>query len=130
MLFAGRHHDGWLGGQGAISLWPRLGSDRLEGTFFIDLVAPGAPRRSDPLPAPDGQNVEVRAPSHAALRLRLPVCSRGPWTAGFSAGHGLRGTRPVSLRGRVFKFLPWRGACAAKPEQGPAPVPAADAQTI
>ena len=132
MLFAGRHHDGWLGGRGAISLWPRLGSDRLEGTFFIDLVAPrgfeDAPIRFH---LPDGQNVEVRAPSHAALRLRLPVCSRGPWTAGFSAQvTGYVGTRPVSLRGRVFKFLPWRGACAAKPEHGPAPVPAAHAQTI
>jgi hypothetical protein len=30
----------------------------------------------------------------------------------------------------VFKFLPWRGACAAKPDHGPAPVRAADAQTI
>jgi hypothetical protein len=132
MLFAGRHHDGWLGGRGAISLWPRRGSDRLEGTFFIDLVAP---RGSEGTPIrfhlPGGQNVEVRVPSHAALRVRLPVCSRGPWTAGFGAQvTGYVGTRPVSVRGRVFKFLPWRGACAAKPEHGPAPVPASAAQTV
>lgn len=132
MLFAGRHHDGWLGGQGAISLWPRMGSDRLEGTFFIDLVAPrgseGAPIRFH---LPGGQNVDVRVPSHAALRVRLPVCSRGPWTAGFGAQvTGYVGTRPVSVRGRMFKFLPWRGACAAKPEHGPAPVPASAAQTV
>ncbi len=132
MLFAGRHHDGWLGGQGAISLWPSTGNDRLEGTFFIDLVAPrGSEKAPIRFHLPDGQNVEVRVPSHAALRLRLPVCSRGPWTAGFSAPvTGYLGTRPVSVRGRVFKFLPWRGACAAKPEQAPAPVRAADAQTI
>jgi hypothetical protein len=132
MLFAGRHHDGWLGGRGAISLWPRMGSDRLEGTFFIDLVAP---RGSEEAPIrfhlPGAQNVEVLVPSHAALRVRLPVCSRGPWTAGFAAQvTGYVGTRPVSVRGRVFKFLPWRGACAAKPERGPAPVRASDAQTI
>jgi hypothetical protein len=132
MLFAGRHHDGWLGGQGAISLWPQGDSNRLEGTFFIDLVAPrgseGAPIR---FRLPGGQDVQVRVPSHAALRVRLPVCSRGPWTAGF-AGRvtGYVGTRPVSVRGRVFKFLPWQGACAASPEQGPAPVRAAAAQTV
>jgi hypothetical protein len=132
MLFAGRHHDGWLGGRGAISLWPRRGSDRLEGTFFIDLVAPrGSERAPIRFHLPGGQNVEVRVPSHAALRVRLPVCSRGPWTAGFDAQvTGYVGTRPVSVRGRVFKFLPWRGACAAKPEQGPAPVPGSAAQTV
>jgi hypothetical protein len=134
MLFAGRHHDGWLGGQGAISLWPRGDSNRLEGTFFIDLVAPrgseGAPIR---FRLPGGQEVVVRVPSHAALRVRLPVCSRGPWTAGFGARvTGYVGTRPVAVRGRVFRFLPWRGACAAaaRPEQGPAPVQAAAAQTV
>ena len=131
MLFAGRHHDGWLGGEGAISLWPQAGANRIEGTFFIDLVAPrgseGAPIRFH---LPGGQNVEVHVPSHAALRVRLPVCSRGPWTAGFDGRvTGYLGTRPVSVRGRVFKFLPWKGACAAQPEQGPAPVPPALAQT-
>ena len=132
MFFAGRHHDGWLGGEGAISLWPRGDTNRLEGTFFIDLVAPqgseGAPIR---FRLPDGQNVEVRVPSRAALRVRLPVCSRGPWTAAFGAQvTGYVGTRAVSVRGRAFEFLPWRGACAGRPEHGPAPVRAAAAQTV
>ena len=132
MLFAGRHHDGWLGGRGAISLWPRPGSNRLEGTFFIDLVAPrgseGAPIRFH---LSGGQNVEVRAPSHAALRLRLPVCSRGPWTTGFAAQvTGYVGDQ-AGERARASVQVPAVAGClCGEPEQGPAPVPAADAQTI
>ena len=85
MLFAGRHHDGWLGGQGAISLWPRLGSDRLEGTSSSTWSRRGLRGRADPLPASGRPERRGACPSHAALRLLLPVCSRGPWTAGFSA---------------------------------------------
>ena len=93
MLFAGRHHDGWLGGRGAISLWPASGSDRFEGRFFIDLVAPrGSERRSDPLPAsgrPERRgacSVPRRASASAAgLLARALDCGL------LCAGHGLRG---------------------------------------
>jgi hypothetical protein len=115
LVFAGRHHDGWLGGQGSVTLWPQPGRERLEGTLFVDLVGP---RSSNGSPVgfrlPSGKLLEFRVPSGNTLRVRLPVCSRGPWAAPFRAQvTGYVGSRPVSVRGPAFRFVPWRGACAA-----------------
>jgi hypothetical protein len=131
LLFSGRHHDGWLGGQGAVALWPRPGENRLEGTFLVELAAPAGSEGSDVhFRLPQGQAIDVRVPPGKALGVRLPVCSHGPWTAGFDAGiTGYVGTRPVSVRAKTFRFLPGRGACAAQPQQGPASVRPAAAQT-
>lgn len=114
LVFAGRHHDGWLGGQGSVTLWPQPGRERLEGMFFVDLVAPPGSKDSPiELRLPNGREIEARVPSQGALRLRLPVCSRGPWAAPFRARvTGYVGSRPVSVRGSSFRFVPSRGACA------------------
>jgi hypothetical protein len=121
LVFAGRHHDGWLGGQGSITLWPQPGRERVEGTFFVDLVAPPGTRRAPiGFRLPDGRKLEFRVPSDNALRVRLPVCSRGPWAVPFQAQvTGYVGSRPVSVRGASFRFVPWRGACEAKGPPGP-----------
>jgi hypothetical protein len=131
LLFSGRHHDGWLGGQGAVSLWPLPGKRALEGTFLVELAAPAASEGSKVrFLLPTGQEVGVRVPPGEPLALRLPVCSRGPWTAAFQARiTGYVGARPVSVRARMFRFVPGRGACAERPEQESALVRAASAQT-
>jgi hypothetical protein len=124
LLFSGRHHDGWLGEQASVSLWPAPGTKRLEGMFLLDLAAPAGSDGSDAhVRLPNGQKVDVLVPAGELMRLRLPVCSRGPWTAGFRARiTGYVGARPVSVRGDMFRFVPGRGGCAAKPEHQPAPV--------
>jgi hypothetical protein len=132
LLFSGRHHDGWLGGQGAVSLWPLPGHDRLEGTFFVDLAAPAGSDGSEvQFRLPSGREIAVRVPPGKSLALRLPVCARGPWTAGFDAGiTGYMGARPVSVRGRSFRFQAQRGVCAAKPGPESGPARGASAQTV
>jgi hypothetical protein len=119
LLFSGRHHDGWLGGEGAVSLWPAPGKDRLQGTFLVEVRAPADSDGSEVrFRLPNGQESGLRVPAGETVGLRLPVCSDGPWTAVFRAGiTGYVGTRPVSVRGRVFQFLPTRAACAGKPDQ-------------
>jgi hypothetical protein len=123
LLFSGRHHDGWLGEQATVSLWPAPGTKRLEGLFVIDLAAPtGSDGSEIHFRLPNGEDVNVLIPAGDALRLVLPVCARGPWTAVFRAGiTGYVGARPVSVQGNVFRFVRGRSACDAKPGHGPAP---------
>ena len=64
LFFLARYDDGWMGDKGTINLWPRLGSDRLEGTLVIDLESPpplGATTVQFRLP--DGRVVHVRVPA-------------------------------------------------------------------
>jgi hypothetical protein len=124
MVFAGRHHDGWLGGLGSITLWPQPGRERLEGTFFVDLVGPpGSKATPVEFRLPGVKRMEILVPSEVAVRVRLPVCSRGPWAAPFRARvTGYVGSRPVSVRGSAFRFLPWRGACKVTGAAEPATV--------
>jgi hypothetical protein len=120
LVFAGRHHDGWLGGQGSVTLWPRPGRERVAGMFFVDLLAP---------PGSEGTPIEFRLPegafklrvrSDAPIRVRLPVCSEGPAAIPFRAQiTGYVGSRPVSVRSSDFRFVPWGGAC---PKTGPSTV--------
>jgi hypothetical protein len=117
MLFVGRHHDGWLGAEGALTLWPRPGQARLAGTFVLDVSAPGGSEGSNVgFQLPTGDPVEVHVPAAETVRLRLPVCSQGPWTARFQARvTGQVGARPVSVRSRGLALVPGAGACSAKP---------------
>ena len=132
LVFAGRHHDGWLGGQGSVTLWPQPGRERLEGTFFVDLVAPPGSKGSPiEFRLPSGKEIEVRVPAQNALRLRLPVCSGGPWAAPFHARvTGYVGSRPVSVRGTSFRFLPWAGACEAADAAEPTTAERVEAPTV
>jgi hypothetical protein len=116
-LFVGRHHDGWLGGEGEVTLWPQPGRTRLEGSFVLNVAAPaGSEGSAIGFRLPSGDPLEMRVPAGETVRLRLPVCSQGPWTARFQARvTGNVGARPVSVRGSEFAFVPGPRACAAKP---------------
>jgi hypothetical protein len=121
LFFLARYDDGWMGDRGSINLWPRPGSDRLEGTLVLDLESPA------PLGAttvhfrlPDGRAVHVRVAGDGSTTVRLPVCSRGPWLTGIrSKMRGFVGERPVSVRAGVPRFVPGHSGCSAAPEQGP-----------
>jgi hypothetical protein len=127
LYFLARYNDGWMGDKGTINLWPRPGSDRLEGTLLIDLQSP------PPLGAttvrfrlPDGRAVQAAVPAHGSTTVRLPVCSQGPWVAGVrSKLRGFVGDRPISVKAGVPRFVPGHSGCSAAPEQEPAaPAPA------
>jgi len=115
LLFAGRFHDSWLSDRGAVTLWPAPGSGRLEGTLVIDLDARAQSEGATVhFRLPGGRLVDVRVAAGSAWTARFPVCSQGPWTAEFRARiTGYVGTRPVTVRGGVPRFVPGGGACAA-----------------
>jgi hypothetical protein len=132
LLFFGRYYDGWLAGRGTINLWPRPGSDRLEGTLALDLEAPvqvGGTTVHFRLSG--GSEVHVRVPFRSTTAVRLPVCSRGPWAVDFRAKvGGYVGARPVSVKGGMPRFIPGRGGCAAEREREPALPPNPSDPTI
>jgi len=130
LFFLGRYDDGWMGDKGTIDLWPRPGSDRLEGTLVLDLESP-APLRATTVQfqLPGGRVVHVRVPAHGSTTVRLPVCSQGPWATGVhSKLRGFLNDRPLSVKAGIPRFVPGRSGCTARPEQHPAP-PVADGQT-
>ncbi len=128
LFFLARYDDGWLGDRGTIDLWPRVGTNRLEGTLVIDLQSPaplGATKVHFQLP--DGRAVHVRVPAHGSTTVRLPVCSQGPWATGFhSRMRGFLNDRPVSVKAGVPRFLPGPTGCSAAPKQQPAPLSSPD----
>jgi len=127
LYFLARYDNGWMGDKGTINLWPRPGTDRLEGTLLIELESP------PPLGAttvrfrlPDGRVVNAAVPAHGSTTVRLPVCSRGPWATGVrSKLRGFVRDSPVSVKAGVPRFVPGHSGCSAVPEQEPAaPAPA------
>lgn len=130
LFFLARYDDGWMGDRGTINLWPRPGSDRLEGALVLDLESP-APLGATTVQfrLPDGRVVHVRVPGHGSTTVRLPVCSQGPWATGVhSKLRGFVRERPVSVKAGVPRFVPGRSGCSAAPELEAAP-PASAAQT-
>ncbi len=127
LLFSGRFYDGWLGGSGAVTLWPRPGRDRLEGTLVLGLDAlTQSAGATVHFSLPGGRLVDVRVPAKSARIVRFPVCGGGAWTAQFRARiTGYAGTRPVSVHAGVPRFVPGTGGCAAASKQEPAVPPSA-----
>jgi hypothetical protein len=122
LYFLARYDDGWMGDRGTINLWPRPGSDRLEGTLVLDLESP-APLKATTVNfhLPGGRVVHVRVPAGGSATARLPVCSDGPWVTGVqSKMRGFVGERPVSVKAGVPRFVPGPSGCSASSEQQPA----------
>ena len=119
-----------MGDRGTINLWPRPGSNRLEGTLVLELESPaplGATKVQFRLP--DGRVVDVRVPGHGSTTVRLPVCSRGPWAMGFqSKMRGFLNERPVSVKAGIPRFVPGNSGCSAAPQQQAVP-PGSPGQT-
>ena len=119
-----------MGDKGTLDLWPRPGSDRLEGTLVLDLESP-APLGATTVQfhLPGGRVVHVRVPAHGSTTVRLPVCSQGPWATGVQSKlRGFLNDRPLSVKAGIPRFVPGRSGCTAEPEQHPAP-PVSDGQT-
>ena len=128
LYFLARYDDGWMGDRGTINLWPRPGSDRLEGTLVLELESPASLGPTTvQFRLPDGRVVDVRVSGQGSTTARLPVCSQGPWVTGVhSKLRGFIRERPVSVKAGVPRFVPGRSGCSAAPEQAPAPPAPAD----
>jgi hypothetical protein len=123
LFFLARYEDGWMGDRGTINLWPRPGSNRLEGTLVLDLESPAGLRGATTVDfqLPGGRQVHVRVAAQGSTTVRLPVCSAGPWVTGVrSKVRGFVGERPVSVKAGVPRFVPGGSGCSSEPEQQPA----------
>jgi hypothetical protein len=119
LLFLARYYDGWLGDRGSVNLWPRSGGRRLEGELRLSLQSPTElGDASIVFGLPGGANRRFRVPAGSSVPVTLPVCSTGPWAAGFrSRVRGFLGDRGISVRASVPRFVERRGACAARPSR-------------
>ncbi|MFN2628884.1 MAG: hypothetical protein ABR569_09655 [Gaiellaceae bacterium] len=96
----GRYFDGYLGGAGAILIWPQ--GETLAGWLELHVSA---------LP---GNQLELKLGARrvAAGRVRVRVCSVGRWSVSFNARtQKILGGRPVSGRASVPRFVPDPRAC-------------------
>jgi hypothetical protein len=131
LFFLSRYYDGWLGGRGSVNLWPRRGERRLEGELQLSIESP-APLgdASIVFGLPGGSKRRFHVPARSTIAVTLPVCSTGPWAAGFqSRVRGFLGDRGVSVRASVPRFVPRPGACPERPapHSSPAARPALSA---
>ena len=109
----GRYEDGWLTQQGSFRLWPESAASGLAGRLSFTLS--GA-RDGGSVPLrfrlPAGAAKRVLVPAQGSTRVDLPVCSPGPWAAGFEAPlTGSVGDRFVSVRASEPVYTPDPSAC-------------------
>ena len=110
----GRFHDGAVAAEGGLRVWPRVVDGALAGWVELELAVPDGVRPSTlRVTLPDGR-VVAGTPSRGRTELlRIPVCSRGMWTASYRAdatglAHGGR-VGPLSTAPR---FVTDATACA------------------
>ena len=108
---AGLFSDGWLSALGRLYVWPDRPGGALAGSLRFTLTAPEA---GEPMTmrfgVKGGSETTVRLLPGVPTSVELVVCSRGPWHAGFvSSGRGFVGSRVVSARATVPRFVP--GGC-------------------
>jgi hypothetical protein len=110
MLAAGRFYDGWLSGDGAITLWPSSRHSGVHGTLKLTLSMPkGTQLTVLRLDGPGvHRSVAMKPESSRALTLR--VSSSGPWRLVYSASKtgNIDGLRTVSVKSSVPVFVPAR----------------------
>lgn len=112
LYMPGRYFDGWLSLDGAVRLWPERAGAPLAGRLDFELSLP--PGGEPVLLRLDyqgrGRSFPVRPGESTAVSVL--VCSRGPWTADFSAPFtGSIGTRFVSVRSTEPAFHADARAC-------------------
>jgi hypothetical protein len=117
LFFLARYDNGWLADRGSIDLWPLPGSRRLRGKLVFELESPvGLNATKVDVQLPGGRKAHVPVPAGGTTVVELPVCSNGPWVAGFrSKIRAFIGEQAVSVKAGVPRFVPGSGGCAAAP---------------
>lgn len=108
LLLAGRYFSGLMAAEGGIRVWPAEPGGSISAWLELELSAPRpVPLEVEP---PDGRTIE-RTISEPTL-LRVPVCSRGVWTASYASGSigVVHGTR-VGVRASEPRLVADPSAC-------------------
>jgi hypothetical protein len=82
-----------MAADGGIRVWPAEPGGRIAAWLELELSAPS--RVVFEVELPDGRTIERVVSGSSAQLLRIPVCARGIWTAGYASGtigvvHGTR----------------------------------------
>jgi len=80
---------------GGFRIWPREPGGRLAGWLELELVGAGTTPVPFNVELPSGDRLELAIPPRTPKLVRIPVCGRGVWTAGWASGsvgvvHGTR----------------------------------------
>jgi hypothetical protein len=110
------YRDGWLGRAVGIHVWPATTGGMLRGTLSFRLHGPtwrdGVVTVR--IVRDHGAPLAVRVARGRTTTVRLAVCGRGPWNAGFRADHSVAfGERAVSVSATPPQWRPARSACPA-----------------
>jgi hypothetical protein len=112
LVAVGRYFSGLLASEGGFRVWPREPGGKLAGWLEFELVAAGSmpvPFEVEPL---SGRALELTIPPRTPRLVRIPVCSRGAWRAGYTSGSVgiVHGTR-VGLRSSEPRLVDDPSAC-------------------
>lgn len=113
----GFYHDGWLGRTGGIHLWPSRAGGAVRGILSFRLHGPtwlvGAVKIR--IVRDGGAPLTFHVAPKKTITVRLAVCGRGLWNAGFVADRVVRfGDRAVSVAATSPRWRATPGACPAR----------------
>lgn len=108
LLVAGRYFSGLMAAEGGIRAWPAEPGGRIAAWLELELSAPSAVTVEVELPDDRTLSRTVTAPT----LVRIPVCSRGVWTASYRSGSigVVHGTR-VGVRASEPRLVADASAC-------------------
>jgi hypothetical protein len=112
LLAAGRYFSGLLAAEGGFRVWPREPGRMLAGWLELELSAAGTTPVVLEVDLPGGRALELTIPPRTPRLVRIPVCGRGVWKAGWQSGSVgfVHGTR-VGLRSSEPRLVDDASAC-------------------
>jgi hypothetical protein len=113
LLASGRYFSGLMASDGGFRVWPREPGGELAGWLELELAAAGTTPVPFEVELPGGRSLELTIPPRTPKLVRIPVCGRGVWSAGYASGSVgvVHGTR-VGLRSSEPRLVNNPSACA------------------
>jgi hypothetical protein len=109
LMAEGYYADGWLGREGAFRVWPSRSAGRVGG--YLSFVVSPDTRMNLVLRAP-GNRRTYRLEPDQQVRITVPACALGPWTATFTVDRSTWNEgRWVTTRATTPTWTADRDAC-------------------
>jgi hypothetical protein len=110
LLLVGHYFSGLLAAEGGMRVWPAEPGGRLAAWLELELSSPTSVPFEVELPG--GRTLERTVSGATPTLLRIPVCARGVWTAGYASGSVgiVHGTR-VGVRSSEPRLVDDPSAC-------------------
>lgn len=111
LLVVGHYFSGLLAAEGGMRVWPAAPGGRIAA--WLELELSSATSVDFEVELPGGRTLERTVSGSDPRLLRIPVCSRGVWTAGYASGSVgiVHGTR-VGVRSSEPRLVDDASACS------------------